>query len=659
MVDMMSINMKTVLVIFSCMLTAIVLAETPPGKVRLQHSLPGKLKPIKLGTIQVGGEIGRRIDLTINKNLFALNYRKDFLDPFRKPMSCPANREERKTYHKTGRMLFNGLGETIDAAVYFAAYNGDKQIIDLKDRLISAAIETQREDGYIGQFIQAKQNLQLFEGFGAEDAAFLCLAFANDARFFGSTKSLSAAKKLMACFMTAYRNYGHEKGYNYSAISFCEAALVLYQLTGDKKYLDISRHTILGPERTSQAASLLEWVNDPPFDRGWHDLRKKNEPVGSAKAKKREKRLIWHVYRHLERMTTQGKLNRIVPDKRYLQMTRLIRARLTQPEKSGMSITGGIGSHEGWSNDQDWHGHSETCASTYSLSFFEEIMNADADLGDGDLMERVIFNALFAAQHPAGRKLRYFTPFSGKREYYKTDIFCCPGNFRRGISRLPLQVLYHFKGGIAINLYTPCQATLSLPGGAKVTFTQKTRYPTDGNITIIISPEKPVRFPVYLRLPRWCNAPVLKVNGTRFKTPVINREWRAGDTITVSLPMEWRWVNGRDKHAGRYALMRGPIVYCLSREHNKLPDRMTLRNITLDPASITDPKPDRRVRPDGLCCHIKGWSPGNAKKNKAPDLKMTLTEFPDPSGEEVYFRLSQPDHAVEDELFIQPYPGSK
>jgi DUF1680 family protein len=45
-------------------------------------------------------------------------------------------------------------------------------------------------------------------------------------------------------------------------------------------------------------------------------------------------------------------------------------------------------------------------------------------------MERTIYNALFAAQDPKGRKIRYFTPFTGPRAYFDLDGFCCPGNFR-------------------------------------------------------------------------------------------------------------------------------------------------------------------------------------------------------------------------------------
>ena len=51
----------------------------------------------------------------------------------------------------------------------------------------------------------------------------------------------------MGCFVDAYERYDHARGYNYSAISFCEAALVLYQLTREKKqYLDIAPPHYLG-----------------------------------------------------------------------------------------------------------------------------------------------------------------------------------------------------------------------------------------------------------------------------------------------------------------------------------------------------------------------------------------------------------------------------
>ena len=41
------------------------------------------LRPLDVRQVRIGGEIGRRIDVTVNNNLLALNVEKDFLAPFR------------------------------------------------------------------------------------------------------------------------------------------------------------------------------------------------------------------------------------------------------------------------------------------------------------------------------------------------------------------------------------------------------------------------------------------------------------------------------------------------------------------------------------------------------------------------------------------------
>jgi DUF1680 family protein len=535
-------------------------------------------------------------------------------------------------------------------------------------------------DGYIGQFNPEQNNLQIFNAFGAEDMAFLCLGLANEALFFDNTQALEAARSLIRCFIQAQDAYEHPAGHNYSAISLCQAALVIYRLTGETEFLDIARHTVLGPERTSQAASLLEWVKDPPFDAGWHNWWKKtrdsvgvntssseNSSVDIAKeatvgdsqdvnAARSEIRKIWHVYRHLDRLVTQMQLHRVDPDERYLRMTRMVRPLLTAPEKAGMSISGGIGCGEGWSENQDSHKHSETCASTYSLWFFEELINLDQDLSQGDLMERVIYNTLFAAQEPDGRKLRYFTPFSGRREYYTTDLFCCPGNFRRGISRLSLNVLYCYNGGIAINLYTSFEADVTLPGNIKVKILQETNYPNEGKVRITFTPSKPAKFPLHLRLPRWCSDPVVLVNGKKMKSgAVIERRWRRGDVVELDMKMEWRWISGTELNEGLFALMHGPVLYCLNPSRNNLDTLMNLRDITINPYSEYITEHDTSIRPDGLSVRVSGWSPGHSP-TQDPDLSLTLTEFPDPDGQEIYFRLSDPSVAVEDELIDNDSP---
>jgi hypothetical protein len=78
-----------------------------------------------------------------------------------------------------------------------------------------------------------------------------------------------------------------------------------------------------------------------------------------------------------------------------------------------------------------------------------------------------------------------------------------------------------------------------------------------------------VQFPLYLRVPGWCNAPALRINGK--KTPVyteprtfivIDRTWKDGDTVDLTLPMELKlryWI----RNGNTVSVDRGPLTYSL------------------------------------------------------------------------------------------------
>ena len=93
------------------------------------------LKALDLRQVKLGGEIGRRIDVTVRNNLLVLDAEKDFLAHFRA-----------KTMHEG----YIGLGKLVDAAVRLAAYTNDEKVIALKQRLVDETIKTQGPDGYIG-----------------------------------------------------------------------------------------------------------------------------------------------------------------------------------------------------------------------------------------------------------------------------------------------------------------------------------------------------------------------------------------------------------------------------------------------------------------------------------------------------------------------------
>ena len=202
----------------------------------------------------------------------------------------------------------------------------------------------------------------------------------------------------------------------------------------------------------------------------------------------------------------------------------------------------------------------------YLIRWFDSLMRLEGDLRYGDLMERTIYNALFAAQDPAGRRLRYFTPFEGPRTYFDNDGFCCPGNYRRIVAELPEMVYYRTQdGGIAVNLFTESKKTIELGGGRNVTIQQQTDYPTSGLVKITVTPSEAMEFPLRLRIPRWCPKATLTINGEapREVSPgekfhEIRRTWKPSDTVTLDMPMPWRLVRGRKLQEGRVGLDARP-----------------------------------------------------------------------------------------------------
>jgi len=74
-----------------------------------------------------------------------------------------------------------------------------------------------------------------------------------------------------------------------------------------------------------------------------------------------------------------------------------------------------------------------------------------------------------------------------------------------------------------------------------------------------------------------------------------------------------------------------------------------LRDITIDPASVSSRLLDNRIRPGGTSYRVKGWSPGR-QQSQSPDLDLLLTEFVDMGNQETYFVMSDPSKTTRDEL---------
>jgi DUF1680 family protein len=359
----------------------------------LRAAEPDALAPLDLREVKVGGEIGRRIAVTVDNNLLKLEADRDFLRPFL---------EEKEK--RSGAYI--GLGKTLDAAVKFAAYTGDPKVLALRKHFVAEVLRAQEPDGYIGTLPPAKRVAALWD---VHEMGYLIWALVEDHRYFGEAQSLAAARKAADYLLKNWSAIGPDWGARSDVaphVAFTgleRTMLALHRATGEPSYLKFC----------VEARALPEW-----------DL---GIVVG------RRRGIEGHVYAYMARCLAQLELHRMQPAAGLLRPTQ--RAMDFMTERDGMLATGSCGQCEIWTADQDARGDvGEACALAYQLRVFDSLLRLNADARMGDLMERTIYNALFASQSPDGRRLRYFAPLEGNRVYWNADTYCCPCNFRRIIA---------------------------------------------------------------------------------------------------------------------------------------------------------------------------------------------------------------------------------
>ncbi|HPG41263.1 MAG TPA: glycoside hydrolase family 127 protein [bacterium] len=562
---------------------------------------PELLQPVNVTDITVDGEIGRRIDVTINKNLLAIDMEDQFLRHFRQQKEKPELRDD-----------FCGIGMFIDGLVTFAAYKKDSSLTAFKDHIINELLHTQDSTGYMGVYTPPMRK----KNWDNHESAYIIMGLVNDYHYFKNQNSLRAAQRL------AENMVNHKDPY---ICGFEQALLALYRETGDKQYYKY----------------CVNELGLPVFKGG-------------------SEHHSTHVYGYIARAYAQLLLYEMEPDPLLLYRSKAAIENMITFH--AMDITGTIGSWEHWNNTCAGIGAcGETCASAYALRMLGKLLQIERNSLYGDMMERIIYNALFAAQSPDGRQLRYFTPFEDERVYYPDDYFCCPNNFRRIMAELPAFIYYQAQDSIFVNLYNESQAEL-LINGNKTGLSQTTDYPASGKVIITVSPEKAETFTILLRIPSWCSDAHIGVNGVvvdakpvRGHFYAINRQWRAGDEINLSLPMELRFISGTMEQYNRAALMRGPVVFCLSNEdnHNLLDARIRKQQILVDPQSISAVVADSRFRPGGAQYSVRALAIGG---KTLQNTRLILSEFINPDGIKTFFDL--PDSlfnklVVEDEFLLK------
>jgi hypothetical protein len=230
----------------------------------------------------------------------------------------------------------------------------------------------------------------------------------------------------------------------------------------------------------------------------------------------------------------------------------------------------------------------ETCGIVEFMHSFEMLTKISGEPVWADRCEDLAFNSLPAAITPDWKGLHYLTCANQARldrqnhapeiqnegtmfSYSPFEVYrCCQHNVSHGWPYYAEELwLATPDRGLCASLYAASEVSAKVGDGATVKITEETDYPFSDTIKLWISASAPANFPLYLRVPRWCEKPVIKVNGQSvalkagpLSYAIIDGEWKDSDTVTLQLPMQVA-VKKWEKNHQAVSVNYGPLSFSL------------------------------------------------------------------------------------------------
>ncbi len=252
---------------------------------------------------------------------------------------------------------------------------------------------------------------------------------------------------------------------------------------------------------------------------------------------------------------------------------------ITSPAALGAGETSeGFGPNYSLPNDA----YCESCSSC-GLIFFQYKLNlAYHDAKYADLYEETMYNALLGAVDLEGKNFCYTNPLINTDRTPWHVCPCCVSNISRTLLMVPTWTYVKNNQGLYVNLFVGSRIHVENIAGTNVEVVQKTDYPWNGAVSIIVNPQESKRFSVYVRIPNRSTSQLypatpsveglkrFSVNGEEMKPKiekgyaVVTREWKAGDRIELELPMEPQRIKASSEIKAdeeRVALRYGPLIY--------------------------------------------------------------------------------------------------
>ncbi|HOL46188.1 MAG TPA: glycoside hydrolase family 127 protein [Candidatus Saccharicenans sp.] len=477
--------------------------------------------------------------------------------------------------------------KAIEAASYSLMLHPDPELVKYLDKVISKIAAAQEKDGYIytARAIKDKGGKIPYKDWVASkrweneesshelyNLGHLYEAAVAHYQATGKKNLLNIALKSAELVL---KEFGPGKLMVPPGHQEIEIGLIkLYRLTGEKKYLDQAKF-FLDQRGNSQGHKLYGFYSQDHLP-----VTQQTEAVG-------------HAVRAAYMYSAMADVAALTGDEAYQQALNKLWEDVVFRK---MYLTGGIGSTGAWEgfgpayNLPNASAYCETCASIANAFWNYRMFLLEGEAKYLDVFERVVYNGVLSGISLSGDRFFYANPLASFGQHERTPWFgcaCCPPNVARFLPQMG-QYVYATSGDrLFVNLYGANSAQVEVKG-LKVRLEQQTRYPWEGEIKLTVNPEKEGRFVLLLRIPGWAQGqpvpgdlysytgqttgkPSVKVNQQQVELKLekgflpLERSWKAGDTVEISLPLEPRQVLANEKvkdDNGLVAVERGPIVYC-------------------------------------------------------------------------------------------------
>jgi DUF1680 family protein len=478
--------------------------------------------------------------------------------------------------------------KALEAMAYALKTHPDPALEAKADVWIDKIAAAQLPDGYLDTYFTLTDiskrwtNISAHEDYNAGHLIEAAVAYYNVT---GKRKLLDVAIRLANHIDSTFR-LGNKKWF--SGHEEIELALVkLYKVTKNDRYLKLADWYLQQRGKGGIYTYGTTWFT-PGY---WQDLK----PV------KDQTEITGHAVRAMYLYTGAADVAAQTGDAGYMNAMEKVWEDVVY---RNMYITGGIGSagdNEGFSKDYDLpneEAYCETCASVGMVLWNQRMCQLTGDSKYIDVLERSLYNGALDGLSLSGDHFFYDNVLASNGQNQRREWFgtaCCPANIARLVTSVGNYIYGKSEDGIWVNLFVGSNTTINV-NNTDVAVKTTTNYPWEGNVKLNIDPSKKSKFKMYVRIPGWLsgnavpgnlynvvsksneNNPVFKLNGKQVfyaienGYAVIENNWNKGDELEFNFPMgpEKIQANSEVKYdAGRIAMQRGPIVYCVEGADNK------------------------------------------------------------------------------------------